>query len=137
MTDLNNVKKITLADLKSDIAWLNSEKSGCCHHVVACTDAGTVLAIVVGWGPGFDEAAPGTPNADGTWRICAKVAYQHANNAMQCDYDIDWNQPYNLETGDVDDTDTEVSGTQSEVDWLNEQASRSWKDWRDLLDSMS
>ena len=102
MTDLNNVKKITLADLKSDIAWLNSEKSGCCHHVVASTDAGTVLAIVVGWGPGFDEAAPGTPNADGTWRICAKIAYQHANNAMQCDYDVDWYQPYNLETGDVD-----------------------------------
>lgn len=56
MTNIKAMGKITLEELESDIAWLNAEKAGCCHHVVAHTDAGTVLAIVVGWSDGFDAA---------------------------------------------------------------------------------
>lgn len=136
MTNIKAMGKITLEELESDIAWLNSEKAGCCHHVVAHTDAGTVLAIVVGWSDGFEAAPAGTPNADGTWRVCAKIAYQHSNNAMQCDFDIDWYMPYNLDTGEVDDTCTEITATQANVDWLNDTAKRVWKDWRTKLDKM-
>lgn len=136
MTNIKAMSKITLEELESDIAWLNAEKAGCCHHVVAYTDAGTVLAIVIGWSDGFEAAPAGTPNADGTWRVCAKIAYQHSNNAMQCDFDIDWYMPYNLDTGEVDDTSTEITATQANVDWLNDTAKRVWKDWRIQLDKM-
>jgi len=136
MTNLKDMNKITLDELREDIKWLDEQKCGCCYHKVAWTDQGTYLAIVVGWNDGFDEAPAGTPRADGTWRICAKVAYQHANNVMQCDFDVDWTMPYDKDTGDVDDTSIEVDGGQSDVDWLNEQARRVWKDWRKVLDDL-
>lgn len=136
MTNMKDVKKITLAQLREDIAWLDENKCGCCYHEVACTDKGTVLCIVVGWEDGFEEAPAGTPRADGTWRICAKLAYQHANNVMQCDYDVDWLMPYDPKTGDVDDTSTEVDGSRHDVKWLNEEARRVWKDWRKVLDNL-
>ena len=137
MTNIKDVKKITLNELKEDIAWLDQRKMGCCHHVVATTDEGTDLAIVVGWEDGFDEAPAGTPGADGTWRICAKVAYQHANNAMQCDYDVDWLMPYDPDTGEVSDTSMEVNGTAFEVRWLNAEAKSIWRDFRKTLDTLA
>ncbi len=137
MTNLKDMKKITLDELREDIAWLDERKCGCCYHEVACTDEGTKLCIVVGWSDGFEEAPAGTPRADDTWRICAKLAYQHANNVMQCDFDLDWTMPYNKDTGEVDDTCTQVSGSRSEVKRLNEQARRVWKDWRKVLDDLN
>lgn len=136
MTNLKDMKKITLDELREDIKWLDEQKCGCCYHKVAWTDKGTYLAIVVGWDDGFTEAPAGTPMADGTWRICAKVAYQHSNNVMQCDFDVDWLMPYDKDTGDVDDTCTQVSGSRFDVKWLNEQARRVWKDWRKVLDDL-
>lgn len=136
MAKISEIGKITLDELKADIAWLDERKCGCCHHQVAETGEGTVLCIVVGWEDGFDEAPAGTPLADGTWRICAKVAYQHANNCCQCDYDVDWLMPYDPDTGDVDDTSTEVNATVSDVNWLNKQALRVWKEWRKVLDKL-
>ena len=127
---------ITLEDLTKDIEWLNARKCGCCHHEVATTDGGTTLYIVVGWGDGFDEAPACTPNADGTLRICGKIGYQHANNAMQADYEVDFYMPYDPKTGDVDNTSTEVSSTQDSVDYLNEAAKRVWNDWKNDLDSL-
>ena len=137
MTNMKDVKKITLDELRDDIKWLDERKCGCCYHEVARTDKGTVLCIVVGWSDGFEEAPAGTPKADGTWRICAKVAYQHANNVMQCDFDVDWLMPYDPKTGAVDDTSTSVDGSRHDVKWLNEQARRVWKDWRKVLDDLN
>ena len=77
-------------------------------------------AIVLGWADGFEEE-PNDPCMSGTWRICAKLAYQPWNSIMQCDYDIDWYMPYDEETMEVDDTeeaiypDTDLAGV---VDWL-------------------
>lgn len=137
MTNLKDVKKITLDELRSDIEWLEKNKCGCCHHEVACTDEGTVLCIVVGWEDGFEKAKAGTPLADGTYRICAKIAYQHANNCCQCDYGVDWLMPYDPKTGNVDDTSTSVSCDRHNVKWLNDEARRVWKDWRNVLDKLS
>ena len=129
--------KIDLDFLTSSIKLLNDKKCGCCFQKVAETDGGTGLFIVLGWQDGYDKAEPNTPNADGTYRICAKIAYQHSNNAMQCDFDIDWYMPYNKQTGDVDDTCTEVSATKHDVKWLNDTAWRVWQDWKKELDSLS
>ena len=137
MTNIKCLGKITLDELNADVKWLEERKCGCCFHTVGKTDAGTVLAIVVGWGNGFEEAEPNTPMADGTYRICAKVAYQGANNMCQCDYEGDWYMPYDLESGEVDDTDTEVVLTKGFVSDLNQTAKRVWKDWRKDLDKMT
>ena len=136
-TTKKDFEKIDLEFLTSSIKWLNEQKCGCCYKKVAETDGGTGLFIVLGWSDGYDTAPAGTPNADGTWRINSKIAYQHSNNAMQCDFDVDWNMPYNPKTGDVDDTSTEVSATEDEVKRLNDEAWRVWKDWKNELDSLS
>lgn len=85
---------------------------------------GNNWAIVLGWADGF-EKYPNDDNLDGTWRICAKCAYQSKNNVMQCDYDIDWDMPYDEETGEVDDNEIPIypdTDLEKVVDWLLLQA---------------
>ena len=79
-------------------------------------------AIVLGWADGFEEN-PNDNNLDGTWRICAKLAYQPWNSAMQCDYDIDWLMPYDEESGEVDDNEVSIypnTNLKEVIDWLLE-----------------
>lgn len=64
-------------------------------------------AIVLGWADGF-EPKPDDDCTDGTWRICAKMAFQSKRNIMQCDYDIDWDMPYDKVTGEVDDNEVPI-----------------------------
>jgi hypothetical protein len=133
---MEQIEKIDLNFLSSAIKWLNEHKCGCYFKKVAETEGGTGLYIVIGWGDGYEKAEPNTPNADDTYRICGKIAYQHSDNIMQCDYDWDWYMPYNKETGDVDDTDGMVEARQFDVDWLNKNAKRVWNEWKDKLDSL-
>jgi hypothetical protein len=83
-------------------------------------DKGNTWAIVLGWADGFEEDHDDN-NLDGTWRICAKLAYQPWNSAMQCDYDVDWLMPYDDKTGEVDDNEisiypnTDLAGV---IEWL-------------------
>ena len=62
-----------------------------------------------------------TREDDGT--VFGKVAYQPVNSIMQCDYDLDWEMPYDKATGEVDDTETDISSVK-DIDWLYEQAER-------------
>ena len=77
-------------------------------------------AIVLGWADGYD-AEEQDDCTDGTWRLCAKLAYQSNKSIMQCDYDVDWLMPYNAETGDVDDNEVSIypnTDLADVVDWL-------------------
>lgn len=88
-------------------------------------------AIVLGWADGFEEE-PNDPCTDGTWRICAKLAYQPWNSMMQCDYDIDWLMPYDEETMEVDDTEVSIyhdTNLASVVDWLL----KCWKRYEEVV----
>lgn len=79
-------------------------------------------AIVLGWGNGF-EPEPDDDCTDGTWRICAKMAFQSKRNIMQCDYDVDWLMPYDEESGEVDDNEISIypdTDLGSVVEWLLE-----------------
>lgn len=79
-------------------------------------------AIVLGWADGFEEN-PDDENLDGTWRICAKMAFQSKRNIMQCDYDIDWHMPYDKTTGDVDDNEVSIypcTDLATVIEWLLE-----------------
>lgn len=77
-------------------------------------------AIVLGWGNGFEENT-NDDCTDGTWRICAKLAFQSKRNIMQCDYDIDWDMPYDEESGEVDNNEISIypdTNLESVIDWL-------------------
>lgn len=84
-----------------------------CAWVSLAEDRRMRYVIVVGWaddGEGHDE-------------LRAKVARQPLDSAMQCDYDIDWEMPYDERTGEVWDTDVAVSSDDAwDQDWLVGQA---------------
>ena len=92
-------KKVTGKMLLEWAEWLKEKGMGCCHLQVAETDQ-SVVAICAGF----------RDYGNNEWHICAMVAFQAKNNACQCDYDIDWEMPWNVETKDVWDTETEICG---------------------------
>lgn len=145
-TTKQNFGKIDVTFLSSALKMLNWRKNSflqfsCYFKRVAETDNGTGLYIVLGWRDGFEPAMPNTPNADKTWRICAKIAYKHARTMNDYDYSF-WNMPY-YPNGEAEDTDMEVEATaedvkalQIEVDRLNKDAWEVWQAWKNKLDSL-
>jgi hypothetical protein len=97
-----------------------THENGTYYWTLGEDDKGNTWAIVLGWAPGFDEE-PEDDCTDGTWRLCAKLAYQPNNSLMQCDYDIDWFMPYDEESGEVDDTEEDLypnTNLENTIDWL-------------------
>lgn len=117
------LKKITGKDIKEAVDWLwkNKEDGGCIHHVLGTTDDGTKLCFVVGWSDGRDYGDDDKKYGyfDEGYCISAKIGYQHRNNAMQSDYEWDFNMPYDTKTGDVWDTSSYVP---RDADWEREAA---------------
>jgi hypothetical protein len=128
------ITKLTLEDLKSDVATLSNNKCGCVTYTLERTENNTSLVLVVGWSDGFEKDEQ-NPMADGTWRICAKIGYQGRYDVTETDFDF-VNMPYDKKSGDVDDTSREVELTQTFVDEMNAEAERVWNDWKDELDSL-
>ena len=64
---------------------------------------------------------------DDNWQVFAKVGFQPKNSIMQ-EYDMDWDMPYDEDTGEVWDTEvslgTEYSNVSSDAAWLANQ----WKE---------
>lgn len=96
---------VTSDQLKNAADYLASTKEqGGCYHWKVCSQGDKDIAIVLGWTDGFDKNDPAKDKyQDDTWRLAVKVGYQPSNSMMQCDYDIDFNLPYNPDTGDVYD----------------------------------
>lgn len=117
------LKKITGKDIKQAVDWLweHKDEGGCIHHVLGTTDDGTKLCFVVGWANGRDYGDDDKKYGyfDEGYCISAKIGYQHRNNAMQSDYEWDFNMPYDTETGDVWDTSSYVP---RDADWEREAA---------------
>ena len=87
---------------------MKKNKTNGTYHWILGEDAnGNDWAIVLGWVDGFD-IDENDDCMDGTYRLCAKLAYQSNNSIMQCDYDIDWLMPYDKENGEVDDTEEPI-----------------------------
>ena len=103
-------------------AWANNAvrelqngSNSCYYAYLGKSDCKTgKMYIVIGWSGGFDDNEQDNPNADGEYRICAKLAYNC--DALQYDYEWDWEMPYDEETGDVDDTDSEYGD--NTIEWL-------------------
>ena len=56
---------------------------------------------------------------DGDDEVSGKVAYQPIHSMMQ-EYDIDWDMPYDKDSGDVWDTEIHI-GDIGDIEWLLEQ----------------
>lgn len=96
--------------------------NGTYHWILGGDEDNNDWAIVLGWSDGY-EPNENDDCMDGTYSLCAKIAYQPNNSLMQCDYDVDWLMPYNEETGEVDETEITIfSGCDLEwvVNWLLE-----------------
>lgn len=113
MKSIKLKRKVTAKELREDYEWLKANDCGCCHHPIYDTDSNQ-MSILMGWHDNGDE-----------WVIAAKIGMQSFNNIMQCDLDIDFIMPYDVESGDVYDTLTTIS---EDEDWnklakyLNEEA---------------
>ena len=98
---------VTATELKKAADYLASTKEqGGCYHwkVYTNTDDNKDISIVLGWTDGFNKNDPNKDKyQNDTWRLAVKVGYQPSNSMMQCDYDVDFNLPYNPDTGDVYD----------------------------------
>lgn len=105
-----NIKQFA-KELKEAADYLadNKESGGCYRfHTVEMEDKGINknVSIVLGWTDGFNiNDEDKNKYQDGTWRLGIKVGYQPINSMMQCDYDVDFNQVYDKETGDVYDSE--------------------------------
>lgn len=105
---------IKAEEIKQAVDFLLKEKEGCYFKPLKIDNGNNKWGIVIGWGAGFDEQEK-TSFSDGEYRICSKIAYN--DSALQCDYDIDFVMPYDKETSEVYDTDTEL-GTDFEAEAL-------------------
>ena len=114
-------KNTLLKEFANAVEYMKKTKAnGTYHWILGRDEDDNDWAIVLGWADGF-EPNEDDDCMDGTYSLCAKIAYQPYNSLMQCDYDIDWIMPYNKESGDVDETEIAIfSGCDMEyvIDWL-------------------
>ena len=96
-------------------------------HCMETLEDGRDLCLVFGYRDGYikDNDMIQTEIEGTVYTLCCKLAVNIDD--LQCDYDIDWNMPYqNVETetnpvGDIWDTEWSV-GDDSEVDYYNSSA---------------
>ena len=91
--DFVKLNKITGEDVKDAIDWLKASDEGCYHFKVGDTDKNEIDICI-----GFHD------DGDNEWKIAWKIGMQSPHNAMQTDLDIDFDMPYDGESGDVYDT---------------------------------
>ena len=133
--------KVLAKQLKESADYLADHKkqSGCYRfHTVEMDDKGINknVSIVLGWTDGFDENDIDKDKYQSdTWRLAVKVGYQPVNSMMQCDYDVDFNQVYDKETGDVYDTeislyhDSDFEKVADDIVTEFNYVLSSWKSW--------
>lgn len=115
--------------LRKAAEYLSTHKQdgGCYHWIVANKD-GCDIAIVLGWSEGWDKNDPDRDEYwDGEYRLATKVAYQPSNSMMQCDYELDWRQMYDKDSGDIFDTELSLS-KDSDFDYIAKYMNKSVKD---------
>lgn len=121
------LNKVTGEEVREWYGWLAEEGEGCCNITFA-NNAKYVYSVCMGW----------HDTGDG-WRIAWKIGRQTPNNCMQTDLDIDFEMPYDSETGEVDDTLELVKPGEEWTDdeWealaegMRSTAIRIWNDWKD------
>ena len=129
---MNNLKKINGETVKGFVQWLKSKNCGCCHFNIGDTD-NYMMHICVGW---HDYGDGDKADDYQHWVIAWKIGVETFNNAMQCDFDVDFFMPDDG-NGNVYDTLQEIEG--DSIDWdalaaeMNETAEKVYK-WQLALE---
>lgn len=113
-------KEQLVKEFISAVDYMKTTKFNGTYYWILGSDEKNDWAIVLGWSGGF-EPDEHDDCMDGTYCLCAKVAFQPNNSIMQCDYEVDWIMPYNEQTGEVDDNEISIfSGCDLDyvVNWL-------------------
>ena len=131
------IAECTSAWLKGCVDWLVKTQGGCCH-LKFDTDVKNDYCICVGWHDYTGDPKDG----DSRYKLAWKIGRQSIRNVMQCDFDIDFEMPYNPETGDVDDTLRVLDPLpKTKRDWEREatlarkEACRIWREWAEEEDN--
>ena len=130
--------KVLAKQLKESADYLadHKEQGGCFRFNTVEMDDKDIsknVSIVLGWQDGYDKEDDNY-YSDG-YRLCVKVGYQPVNSIMQCDYDVDFNQVYDKETGDVYDTeislypDSDFEKVADDIVTEFNYVLSSWKSW--------
>ena len=129
---------VTAKELKEAADYLASTKEqGGCYRWKICanTDDNKDIYIVLGWTK-YEYNNGNTKYYDEGYNLAVKVAYQPSNSIMQSDYDIDFNLPYNLHDGEIDNDFeyllTDTTDFNSIAKDLNSNVSWLIKHWKEL-----
>lgn len=126
--------------LKSSVKELMNGSEAVYFYRLRVDEFGRDWCIVLGWNNGFDKTDTDTSyvcEEYPEYHICAKIAYN--DSMLQSDYQFDWLQPWDNETGDVDDDDSDIPQCTTEKDWrklalmLKRNAYRKVRDWEHTL----
>ncbi len=124
-TSLRKLEKLTPDFVRGWFEGLIEAQEGCCHLEYAA-DEKYVYSVCMGWTQGFSDK-------QGLFDVAWKIGRQTHNNIMQTDLDIDFEQPWDEDTGDVDNTLTLVDGSSNwehEAYEMREEACRIWAKYR-------
>lgn len=96
-----DLKYVTGRELKEWWQWLDRKQEGCCSTCFAETENYRYY-VCMGW----HDFGDGPEEADyHNWAIAWKIGRQSHDNAMQCDFDVDFEMPFPCnEYGDVWDS---------------------------------
>lgn len=131
-----SLRDVTGKFVEESVEWLRREQCGCCAICFA-SDGVDNYAVCIGWHH-YDDRLRSDGKFVAVWKIAWKVGRQSRNNMMQSDFDIDFEMPYNLDSGELDDTleVVEAEDRLARETWdgiasrMRRTARRVWKAWR-------
>ena len=111
---------ITQEDYKKLVALAVKNPDGCVFQRIEKLEDGRDLCLVIGWELGFDKGEDYQKQiGDNVYTLGQKIAVNIDD--LQCDYGVDWYEPWDRLSGEVYGTDQAVTKNDT-VDWINEQA---------------
>ena len=107
-------------DYKKMVETAVKNPDGCVFQRIEKLEDGRDLYLVMGWEVGFDKGEDYQKQiGDKVYTLCQKIAVNIDD--LQCDYEMDWHEPWDKLYGEVYGTDQAVIKNDT-VDWINEQA---------------
>lgn len=101
------------------------------HYWKLANTDGNIWAIVLGWAEDDNEDDGMDKCHTVGYNVAVKIAFQPNNSMMQCDYSVDWQLPYDKESGEVEDCEWYLSDKDNPSEILDSIL----KDWNENKDN--